>query len=323
MNGPWHIEVLARNGDVLHRQRVDRLPIRIGRAYDCDFILDDAHTGAHHALIEATPEGGLQLRDLGSQNGTVHRGRRVHQLALDGDTVVRMGHTNLRVRAADYPVAAELVDRTNHGWEGALPGVSGLLLVALFMLATVWQNDTQSFQPLRYLQWLAGGVLAGLLWAGVWAFANRLFGRGARFGRHLFILGAALAATLVYKYASSVLAFAFSWDWITRFGSLAAILIASATLYFHFTTIKPHHPRRFAGACGILFGLVAGLDLMSNQQRLGTPADDLYMAVLLPPALRVSQERTVDSFLAAARSQQGALDAERGKAVKDDDLDEE
>ena len=39
--GPWFIETLARNGDVLHRHRVERLPIRIGRGYDNDYILDD------------------------------------------------------------------------------------------------------------------------------------------------------------------------------------------------------------------------------------------------------------------------------------------
>ena len=34
MNGPFYIETLARNGDVLHRHQVAQLPIRIGRGYD-------------------------------------------------------------------------------------------------------------------------------------------------------------------------------------------------------------------------------------------------------------------------------------------------
>ncbi|HEY1226492.1 MAG TPA: FHA domain-containing protein, partial [Ramlibacter sp.] len=76
MSGPWTIETLARNGDVLQRSRIDTLPIRIGRGYDNDLILDDDYVAASHALIELDPAGRLLLRDLGSRNGIVHRGRR-------------------------------------------------------------------------------------------------------------------------------------------------------------------------------------------------------------------------------------------------------
>lgn len=38
LRGPWTVETLARNGEVLHRHRVASLPIRMGRAYDNDFI---------------------------------------------------------------------------------------------------------------------------------------------------------------------------------------------------------------------------------------------------------------------------------------------
>jgi pSer/pThr/pTyr-binding forkhead associated (FHA) protein len=45
-----------------------------------------------------TTAPGLLLRDLGSQNGVIHRGQRQLQVALHGDSVVRLGHTRLRVR---------------------------------------------------------------------------------------------------------------------------------------------------------------------------------------------------------------------------------
>ena len=47
MSGPWYIETLARNGDVLQRHCVDALPIRIGRGYDNELILDDEIGRAH------------------------------------------------------------------------------------------------------------------------------------------------------------------------------------------------------------------------------------------------------------------------------------
>jgi hypothetical protein len=297
MNAPYFIEVLARNGDVLHRHQVDRLPIRFGRGYDNEFILDDAHAAARHAVVEADESGALRMRDLGTQNGVIHRGQRRAQLLLDGDTVVRIGHTSLRVRGADYPVAPEMVDRTMHGWEGLLPGVVGLLLTALFAITTLWLGDTQSFQPVRYLQAVAIGVAAALVWGGIWAFGNRLFGRHARLGRHLFIFGCALTAMNLFKGVSSLAAYALSWEWITHYSSHVAIAIVCGMLFYHLCTVKPHHPKRFAAATLGLLLLGSGLTLLSNDQRSGRMADELYMSLLLPPSVHLAADHSVDEFM--------------------------
>src|SRR5206468_1409569 len=118
--------------------RVAALPIRLGRGYDNDVIVDDDYAAPAHAVAEADASGRLVLRDLGSKNGIVHKRKRQHSIALSGDTVVRIGHTSIRIRPAAYPVAPELVDRTLHGWEGALPGAAGVLLIGLFALFARW-----------------------------------------------------------------------------------------------------------------------------------------------------------------------------------------
>jgi pSer/pThr/pTyr-binding forkhead associated (FHA) protein len=318
MSGPYFIETLARNGDVLHRHQVNDLPIRLGRGYDNDFILDDAFAAPRHALIDADDNGQLVLRDLGSKNGVVHRGKRHASLALSGDTVIRIGHTTLRVRAADFAVEPELLDRTRHGWEGVLPGLVGMLLIGLFALFTIWLNDTQSFQLVRYLQALAYGIGAGLVWGGAWAFANRLFGRQARLGRHLFIFGCALTAMTVYKIGSSAAAFAFSLEWLTRYSSHMAIVIAGGMLFYHLTTVKPHSTRTFAITCTVLALLGSGLILLSNEQRTGRLADSPYMSVVLQPSMRVSPDHTVDEFMHDVAALKKQADEERTKKVKDD-----
>jgi hypothetical protein len=318
MNGPYFIETLAQNGDVLHRHRVNGLPIRIGRSYDNDVILDDAHTAPNHALIDLNPEGQLELRDLGSRNGVVHRRKRLQSIVLGGDTVVRMGHTTLRVRAADFPVPAELVDRTMHSWEGFYPGLVGLILIGSISVLTMWLRDTDTFQLLRYLQAVAYFIGGGLVWSGGWALANRLFGQHARMGRHLFILGCGLAAMTVYKFASSLTAYAFSLEFITRFGSIVAIALAAGTVFFHLGTVKPHRSRRFASWC-LLFALLGGgMTLVGNEQSRGQFADNLYMPLLLPPSVRVSRDHSVDEFMAGAKAMKVRLDSERKEQVSDD-----
>ena len=318
MNGPYFIETLARNGDVLHRHQVNTLPIRLGRGYDNDFILDDAFAAPRHAVIDADDNGQLVLRDLGSKNGVIHRGKRHASLTLGGGTVIRIGHTSLRVRGADFAVESELLDRTRHGWEGLLPGLVGILLIGMVAIFTVWLQDTQSFQLVRYLQALAFGLGAGLAWAGAWAFANRLFGRHARLGRHLFIFGCALTAMTVYKIASSAAAFAFSLEALTRYSSHMAIVIAAGMLFYHLNTVKPHNPRRFAITCMVLALLGSGLTLLSNEQRTGRLADSPYMSVVLQPSMRVSPDHTVDEFMQDVNALKKQADEERTKKVKDD-----
>lgn len=313
MKPPYFIETLARNGDVLNRQHVDHLPIRLGRAYDNDFILDDAHSAARHAVIDGYSDEHLILRDLGSKNGTIHMGKRHSTVILGGDTVVRMGHTRLRVRGADFPVPLELTDTTMHGWEGGRPAMAGLALIALIALLTTWLGDTESFQPIRYLLAIASSLGAGLVWSGIWAFANRLFGGHARLGRHLFILGCGLLAMETWKLFSSVSAYAWSLEWLTRYGSHVLIAIVCVMIFFHLRTIKPHHPRNQARVSLVVLVLGSALLLMSNLQRTGRIEDELYMALIMPPAARLSPDHTVDEFMRNAARLKSDVDAARLK----------
>jgi len=310
MNGPWFVETLARNGDVLHRQQVNVLPIRIGRAYDNDCILDDDYVAPRHALVDLD-HGKLMLHDLGSRNGVVKNGKRLPSLALTGDTVVRIGHTSLRVRAADFPVPGELLDRTMHGWEGAVPGLAGMLLAAIVALGVTWLFDTRHFQPTLYLQALAIGVGGAVAWGGAWAFANRLFGRHARLGRHIFIIGSGAAALTAWEGAAATLAYAFAWEGLTRYGSHGVIALAAGIVYFHLVTVKPQLRIRLRWLC-LLFAVVgSGLMLIANVQRTGRTADELYMSVLLPPSMRASPDHPVDAYIDQVESMKEQVDRER------------
>jgi hypothetical protein len=325
MRAPYFIEVLSRNGDVLQRHRVDSLPIHIGRGYGNDFILDDAHTADRHAVIEADDDGHIVVRDLGSQNGVVHLGKRQARVPLGGSTVVRLGHTRLRLRDADYPVPPEITDTTMHGWEGGAPALAGLALIALFTGAEQALSDAESFQTIRYLLIVASGLGAGLVWSGLWALANRLFSGHARMGRHLFILGSGLVAAGAWRVMSNVLAYAWSAEAFTRYGNLVTLAIVCGMIFFHMRTIKPHHPKRLASGCAVLMALGSGLILASNLQNTGRLSDELYMSVLLPPAVRQSPNHPVEDFMQNAAKLKRTADEARSRTSKneleDDDAD--
>jgi hypothetical protein len=322
MSGPWFVELLARNGDVQQRQCVARLPIRIGRGYDNDVILDDDYAAAAHAVVELDGSGRLLLHDLGTRNGIVIQGRRRQDAVLTGDTIVRIGHTALRVRAADCPVAPELLDRTFHGWEGALPGAAGLLLAGVVALLVRWFSDTEFFELVRYAEALAGGLAAALLWGGIWACANRLFARHARLGRHLFVFGCGAAALAGYALLGSLLAYAFSAEGFTHYASHVATVLLAGMIYFHLCTIRPRNRVRYRWICAGCAVLCSALILAGNVQRTGRWSDELYMSVLMPPAMRVSPDHGVDEFMRDVEAMKGPLDRSRGRKPGDDDFDD-
>lgn len=323
MNGPFFIEVLARNGEVKLRQRVDALPIRIGRGYDNDFILDDRHTSPHHAEIRAGVDGGLEIHDLGSRNGVIHRGRRQALTAIDGNSVFRLGHTNLRVRSADFSVVEEVTDTTLHSWEGWPPALAGFALLVLMTLASVWSTDTERAEAIRYFMALAGILSLALLWSGGWALANRLFEGQLRFGRHLFIAACGLIASEMVSLLIGIAAYAFSLETLTRYDNHLAIAIAAGMVYFHLLTINPNRPRRFAVVAVVVTMLGSGVMALVHYQSGGRFADELYMGELLPPSLRLSSDKPISQFLFAAGELKASLDVERGREVGDDGEEEE
>jgi hypothetical protein len=321
MSARWFVEVLARNGEVRRRHRVDALPLHIGRGYDNDFILDDPHAAARHAVVELNEDGVLTLRDLGSRNGTFSRGQRRDRMALDGNAVFRLGHTNLRIRAADFPVDDELTDTTIHSWEGRRPAIIGAALIALLSISSTWLQDTEKFQTIHYVLAIAYLLGGALIWSSFWAFANRLFGGHARFGRHLFIVASGLLGMQAWAAASSIAAYAFSLAVLTRYGAMVSIAIGTWMVFFHLCTINPHRAPRFAAASVALTLLAAAVMSMNNYQSTGHAASELYMHVLLPPDMRVSADQPVAQFMRDAAALKAKVDAERSKSVNGEALD--
>ena len=323
MKFAYFIEVLSRTGEVERRQGLSSLPIRLGRGYDNDFILDDIHSAAHHAVVDLDATGRLGISDLGSRNGLIHQGKRHDHLRLEGNSVVRLGQTSIRIRPVDFEVGPEIFDDNNYGWEGWPPAISGLVVISLLTIFGIWLSSTEKFTPVHYLMALAPLFAGAMLWCGVWGFANRLFGGHARFGRHLFIAASGLLAAELWSFLSAVVAFSFSLELLTRYGNHIFVAIAVTTLYFHLSTIKHPRGRRLLFTMITLAALGSGLVLMVNHQRNGRLADEFYMSRLFTPALRLSKDHSVDEFMAGADKLKAQVDQKRKKDIAADASDED
>lgn len=67
-----------------------REQVSVGRAPECDIFLDDEGVSRHHAKV-VREDGAWVLVDVGSTNGTFHRGERIDVLTLSDSDQIHLG----------------------------------------------------------------------------------------------------------------------------------------------------------------------------------------------------------------------------------------
>jgi pSer/pThr/pTyr-binding forkhead associated (FHA) protein len=67
----------------------------LGRATGADFSVDGALVSRVHCRLTALPEGGLEVRDLDSTNGTFVNGKRVQTARLASGDRIQIGRVEL------------------------------------------------------------------------------------------------------------------------------------------------------------------------------------------------------------------------------------
>ncbi|MEU0220669.1 FHA domain-containing protein [Streptomyces sp. NPDC006265] len=88
-----------RSPTTFHQFSLGRV-MRIGRALENELVVSDLQVSRHHAEFHATPDGRMEIRDLGSHNGTYVNGQPIAKggTQLLGPTdVVGVGHSTFRI----------------------------------------------------------------------------------------------------------------------------------------------------------------------------------------------------------------------------------
>ena len=67
----------------------------VGRAPRADFIVDAALVSRVHCRVTALPDGGLEVRDLDSTNGTFVNGQRIETARLATGDRIQVGRVEL------------------------------------------------------------------------------------------------------------------------------------------------------------------------------------------------------------------------------------
>lgn len=303
------VEVLDRDGHVRTAFPVWRWPVTIGRAIDCDVVLDDPHAAARHAtLLDAdetlslavgTTINGIQLKRRQLKSGEA--------VTLGHDEVFQIGTTRLRVRLASEHPAPErpLVPDTSH------PRLQVAAMAALFLAWTAggfWLRSDPGARVSEYLAVVLASLLMITVWIGFWSVASKIVQHSFEFARHARI---ALLYSLIISAASVGLplaAYAIGWPLLSRIGLLTVGALGAAMVLAHLTLILPAYRRVLVASVVAVFVTGAGLFIVRNYQTYERPFSELYVSTLAPPAFRLVHGVSPAQFIDDSRSLKGTLD---------------
>lgn len=303
------IEILDRHGDVAQRHPVDGWPVRIGRGYDCDVVLDDPYVAPDHLRIEPhEPHEAERYRldGTGSNNGIqVNRQRARCEAAVVGpDDVLRIGHTQLRIRPLDHPVAAERPLTEGLWWRSWRGLLLALACFGLVEFALLWLGYNRDEGYSILVQPFFGLIPAFLMWIGFWALLGRVFAGAANFLAHAVI--AVLGTTAVMLLESQFYHYVgFALDAGQFFAAASGVLgplVFGLVLYRHIGLVSRIGKRVLAwGLAGLMLSLVGliHLDELWTADKHMTRME--YVRTIGPPALLLRSGQSLEDFMTEAQ----------------------
>ena len=308
------IEVLDRDGQVRQNLGVQHWPLRIGRALGNDLVLSDAHVAAEHLTL-AHDEQGFALIVGATKNGVQLGAKQLpagarQALATTGDAPeFSIGRTRLRLRLPSHTLAPELPLAVLAPLRQRLvPIVVAALLLVLGMLFNTYLDTDADGLGRAVGATLLSTVAGALIWCGAWALLTKTFTHQARFGWHLRVFLISSIAWLIVGALPAVLAFAFSWPWLTDFTFLGTYAVGAAAFYFHLLAVEPARYRalRWAAVACAVTGVA--LTFWFNVQRTDQFGEELYMNHLFPPAMRLAKPVGSDAFIDGLAGLKAPLD---------------
>ena len=310
------VEVLGRHNDVLTRVPVYRWPARAGRGYDSDVILDDPFVASSHVQIEPAADGRFRVSDLQSVNGIslMPSAARRDAVEVGPEDVVRLGHTQIRVRTPAYAVQPELALRATALYRQvpAFAVLAGLLIALVVWQA--WIATTSRDEKVFFVYPAVSMCVAAGAWISIWSLVGRTVGGRANFAAHGSIACAGLIALMLSDTVGDYLSFGFSAHWLEYAGAVAGAAAFAYMIYRHLR-LNSRAPRRklavFAViASVVVIGAAFGLDVAQDYGRDGKlrydqtlkPPVFLWVSGVAPEAFLAQGERLKEKADAAARA---------------------
>ncbi len=308
------IEILSRGGQVVARHRCAGPVLRIGRSYRSDVIIDDPAVAPDHLRVMQGEDSAIVVEAISESGGFAIDGERRDRSLIDGDTVLHIGHTALRIRDEDYPVpAAALVAEQKPRWIAL--GATILATLAINGLL-VWLNETSEPKFLRDLGSVAALAGVVLVWSALWALLSRIFAGAAQFGRHLGIASGAFLLYTLYSVLAEMAAFSLSSGGIAGSYGAGSWPVLGIAVFLHLQAIAPRSKLLQASIVTILVIAAVTIQITGHLEQLKKGQQPSIARTEFPPAFRLARAKSEEQFFAAVAALQDDLDEDRDASAR-------
>lgn len=312
------IEELGRNGDVARRHAIEHLPVRIGRGYGSDVIVDDPHVAANHLEIRLDADGTLEVVDLGTINGTRRLGdaARISTARIHGDDVFRIGQTQLRIRMQGHTVPPEL-PLTQQTWDRhPLVFVASVALIICYFawsrFVVTFNTDTSDIfsSPIDIF-------LILLVWVAVWSLVCRIMHGRSHFIAHGIVAFLGIAVLSFVESLTGYINFAFDLRGLNLVWIFCVAAVFASMLYRHLRLTVRLSPRILAALAiflaAIIFGGIEGLPAVRNADKHGLQS---FETTIKPSAFLFVQGIAPDQFVDIAEQLKAKADKDAGSMTR-------
>jgi len=303
---------MGRHGEVAARHPIWRWPSRVGRGYEMDVILDDPFVAAGHLEIREGPNGGFEVEDLQSVNGMVILPSTEKRTSVEvrPEDVVRIGHTQLRIRPRSYAVAAERPILLTAAYRQP---ILFLIVVAVVVASFAWDaylttshRDEKAIMAILVVM----AVAAGAVWIAVWSLVGRTVGGRANFSAHGFVACVGVLALQLWTMTVGYLAFGLDVGWLETLGLAGAAALFAYIVYRHLR-LASRAGRRMHATVAAVVSLVAfgGAAVLTNLTAAMDPAVQSHSQSLKAPLFIMVSGVTPAAFLEGADGLKQEVDA--------------
>lgn len=215
------LEVLDYRRKVEARHKLNVFPITIGRAYDCDVIVNDEYVSPHHVRIKAD-EKEITAVDLNSTNGLyeVKPLRKKMSTPVTSGLELKIGQTFLRFRAPDFQVEKARADiggflgLLNSPWLGLLfcmlawPLIFFIDYLPMYDSNSVVASFNDNVLPL---------FLVALVWSFIVAISTKAHSQNFHFSAYFTLTTFAILLFTITELLYDLCKFSFSENYYTSY----------------------------------------------------------------------------------------------------------
>ncbi|MEH6713873.1 MAG: FHA domain-containing protein [Paraglaciecola polaris] len=323
------LELLSRKDQTLKYFKFDKSEIVVGRDHHCDLRLEDPYISAEHVRISQDEQSNtIYFEDCQSVNGTLVNKRPLANGKLQGDDILKLGRTRLKVVNTNQPVSAALPLsqlEESLSWLSN-SGIAILLTLGYLALSMIFAyvNSIEEYKIFAMLPKEMGQMALLSGWPVMFAVMGKVFNKESRVVSQFSILW----LTLFVLYGLYLLGKLISFNFNATESLIWFELIIFTLVLFGFVWLSLfiafHQTNRRRNIVGAMMTLVIVVPIISIGM-LGNgdfSTQPKYDSTMLPPLYQLRSPSDVTSFVEGSTALFSALDkqiAAEQLAQKSDD----